>query len=354
MAKLDIDFILIDESVVMHGFRALMSGSDLGDFKKNPVLSVQHKRPSSDGTSENVYLPIGMWYEIRVEGDKLLAKPDFDDEDELAVKVQKKVKAGYMKGASVWIEPAKLSDDPADMLPGQTLPTFTKWGLLEASIVDIPNCRNSLAITTSAGKKIILNAGSDNVDLKEYLENFSPKDKKNTMDKKLLCAKLGLDESATDAQISEKLSATLTNANAHTQLTAQNTQLASENTTLKDEVLRLKTEADEKKITDLVDDAITGKKLMAGDRELYITLASKDFETTSKLIGQMKAYESIESKLSGPASETDKLELADLMKLTGNQLYHEGKLERLQALSPEHFKLKYKEAFGVEFKVVKP
>ena len=343
MAKLDIDFILLDESLVMHGFRALMSGADLEDFKKNPVLLIQHIRGDEGTRTPEMILPIGRWYDIRIEANKLLAKPDFDDSDELAMRVQKKVEGGYMNGASIWIVPTVVSDDVADMLPGQNLPTFTKWSLLEASIVDIPNCRNSLAIRNSAGKRITLNSNTENKDLKEYLSNIL-KIENPIMDKKVLCLKLGIPEDSSEGLISEKLSAFISNSNASA---LQSAEIIS----LKDEVVKLKGEAETKLITDLVDGAILAGKLTAGDKIRYVKLATADYNTTKEVIDSLKAQASIESLLSGGNStEVNKLELEALVKLSGKELYMNGKLDRLQVLSPEHFQLKYKDAFGFEFK----
>lgn len=343
MAKLDIDFVLIDESVVMNGFRCLMSGAKLQGFQKNPVLLCMHTRAEGgmlQAATTDVMLPIGKWYDIRVIDDKLLAKPDFDDNDEFAKRIESKVLGGYMKGASIWIEPIAVSDDIALQLAGQPGPTITTWGVLEASIVDIPNCRNSLAIKNSAGKKILLSGNEPDADILNYLKTFT---KHTDMDRKLLCVNLGLAETATDADIATKLAALKINADGAVQLNAQVK-------TLGDEVVRLKKEATEKSITDLVDGAIAGKKLMAGDREKFVKLATADFATTKEVLDGMKPYESLESKL-GANGKTDieKLELEGLMKLSGHDLYMEGKLERLKELSVESYKLKYKEALGVDF-----
>lgn len=337
MAKLDIDFTLLDESVVRYGFRALMSGGDLEEFKANPVMLLQHNRPTSYAGKDDIMLPIGCWYDIRIEGNKLLAKPDFDDDDELAQRVQKKVEKKYLNAVSVCIDPVAVSDDPALMLAGQTLPTFTKWGILESSIVDIPNCKNALAIRNSAGNRIML-SGTPDQETVDYLKTLSTN---NTMDRKLLCAKLGLDENATDAQISDALVAVKLAA-------ANGTELSTENATLKAEVIRLKAEQETAKIESLVDGAIEGMKLTAGDREKYIKLAKADFDTTKEVLDGMKPYQSIETQLSGD-NAPNAAELEGMLKLSGKDLYMQGKLERLQAISPEQFKLKYKEAFGVEF-----
>lgn len=344
MAKLDIDFILIDDSVVMNGFRALMSGAKLDGFKANPVMLLMHNRamPGLLGAvGEDAMLPIGMWYDIRIEANKLLAKPDFDDNDPFALKVQSKVQGGYLKGASIWIEPTKASDDKALKLAGQTGPTVTEWGVLECSIVDIPNCRNSLAVKGAEGTKIVLSGSADSTkQANEYL--LSLIDKKTTMDKKLLCANLGLAETATDTEITAALLALKNSADGTVQLSAQVK-------TLGDEVVRLKKEATEKSITDLVDGAIAGKKLMAGDRDKYVKLAAADFDTVKELIDGMKPYMSIESQLGAGKSTTDQLELDELLKLSAEEMYMTGKLGRLKELSMEQFKLKYKEALGVAY-----
>lgn len=341
MAKLDLDICLIDESVVMNGFRVLMSGALLASFKANPVLLFLHNRANEkfDSNTDNVILPIGKWDDIRIEGGKLLAKPEFDDDDEFAQKIQKKVEKGYLNAASIWLDPMECSDDPAYLLQGQCAPTVTKWGVLEASIVDIPNCRNALAIRNAAGQKVTLSAKNSS-EVISFLETLNVNQQ---MDKKLLCAKLGLAEDATDVQISEKLTALKTNSDAHTQLSA-------ENKTLKDKVVELTEAAQEKERTDLVDGAIRDQKLQAGDREHYLKLAKADFETTKAVIGAMKPYKSVESQLATGESEGDKAELAKLTAQSGKELYHNGGLERLKKLSLDVFKAKYKEAFGVEFK----
>lgn len=345
MAKLNIDFILIDDSVVMNGFRPLMSGVQLASFKANPVMLFMHNR--ADGgmlasLDEDAVLPIGQWYDVRIEGNRLLAKPDFDDNDPFALKVQSKVEGGYLKGASIWIEPMAVSDDEALKLQGQQGPTITKWGVLEASIVDIPNCRNALAIKNSAGAKIVLNANAAyDASVHEYLLSFT--DKKQNMNKDLLCATLGLPSTATDSEIASKLAALKSGTENATQLSAENTQL-------KTAIANLKKEAQSKEVLSLVDGAIAANKLLPGDKEKFVKLATADFETTKELIDGMKPYKSIESQMN--AAEIDdagKEELQTLLKLSGHELYLNGKLERVQELSEPHFKLKYKEAFGVDF-----
>jgi hypothetical protein len=323
-----------------------MSGAEIDEFKQNPVMLYLHNRAAQYGDQDSM-LPIGKWVDIKIEGSKLVAFPEFDDDDEFALKIQKKVEKGYLNAASVWLDPIAVTDDESVKLQGQPGPTVNKWGVLEASIVDIPNCRGALAIRNSAGKRVLLSGGAakgssqQTADVLTYLESLIPN--KSTMDKKLLAVKLGLAETATDEQIAEKLATVTNSAN-------QVTQLTTENTGLKAEVVRLKKEAAEKQVADLVDNAITAGKLAAGEREHYVKLATADFETVKTLLEGKQANPSIKEQLSGGANAAHTAELQELLKLSGSDLYEQGKLERLQELDAESFKLKYKEVFGIEYK----
>lgn len=345
MARLDIDIILLDESVVMNGFRCLMSGASLDDFRKNPVMLFMHNRASAgifDPADNDILLPIGKWYDIRVDGDKLIAKPDFDDDDDFALKIQNKVKKGYLNAASVWIDPIAADDSDDLKLPGQKGVTLSKWGVLESSIVDIPNCRGALAIRNSAGRKITLSGKEADTEILNYLKTFVE------MKKEYLLA-VGLPETATEAEYLAKLN--------ELKLAAQNaatgshevTQLKTDLLTAQQRLTELSTAAETKKVEELVDGAIAGNKLLAGDRDNYLKLAKADYATTKILIDAMKPHTTIESRLaaSGNLGGND-VELQELIKLSGRELYMNGKLDRLKAISQEYYKLKFKDYFGIE------
>ena len=63
-------FVLHDETVNTYGFRMLTSGANLEEFRKNPVILLNHK---------DWELPIGRWENIRIEG-CLLYTSDAADE----------------------------------------------------------------------------------------------------------------------------------------------------------------------------------------------------------------------------------------------------------------------------------
>lgn len=143
-------FVLHDESVNSKGFRMLTSGANLTIFRKNPVMLFMH---------DDYNMPIGKWDNIRIEGTRILADPVFDEKDTRAIGVMDKVNRGFLNMASMgaWA-PEEMTDDPALKLPGQTLPTVTKWTAREASIVTIGSNHNALALyDRETGNRIELN-----------------------------------------------------------------------------------------------------------------------------------------------------------------------------------------------------
>lgn len=65
-------FVLHDETVNTYGFRMLTDGANLAEFRKNPVMLLDHM---------DWKLPIGRWENIRKEGGKILADAVFDMRD---------------------------------------------------------------------------------------------------------------------------------------------------------------------------------------------------------------------------------------------------------------------------------
>ena len=85
-------FVLHDESVNTYGFRMLTSGANLEEFRKNPVMLLNH---------DDYSLPICRWENIRVEGGKILADAVFDEGDPRAAEVKRKVENDFIRMASI-------------------------------------------------------------------------------------------------------------------------------------------------------------------------------------------------------------------------------------------------------------
>lgn len=141
MAK---SFCLSDESINDRGSRILTAGINLDRFKKNPIMLWMHRR--DDGWDFSQVLPIGKWENVRVENNKLLADPVFDDNDKFAQLIKSKVENDLIKGCSIGINPIEFSDDPKLLEKGQTRHTVTKSELYEASIVDMPSNKNTVRL----------------------------------------------------------------------------------------------------------------------------------------------------------------------------------------------------------------
>lgn len=127
-------FILNDETKVnQFGFRVKNSGLRLGRFRANPVILDNHK--------EGNEAVIGRWENIQIEGHLLTAEAVFDDHDPNAVVIAGKVERGFIKGASLGLDPFSMKnfkaapDDVYDLVEAE---------ILEASIVAIPNNANAL------------------------------------------------------------------------------------------------------------------------------------------------------------------------------------------------------------------
>lgn len=338
MAKLNIDFVLMDESVVMNGFRCLLSGYQSSGFDNNPVMHCQHVRPD-DENKTSIVLPIGKWYDIRVEDNKLKAKPDFDDADPFAMDVQGKVERGYMNGASIWLDPMEVSGDVKLKLAGQKLSTITKWGILEASIVDIPNCRNALAVRSASGDVTKLSVSTEK-DVKKFLDTLLPITIKNENMSllKLAAQKLSLLETATEDEVMVKLEALVTENKGITQLKADKDAAEKKVKDLEDAAV-------DAKITNLVQSAIDATKLAAGDKDKYIKLAKADFDTTKEILDGMKPYESVERRMTSTGlSDEKQTRLGELMKLSYDNLLETDQLEELKKIDEASYKLKANQA----------
>ena len=193
-------FVLIDETIVSYGYWVKISGANLKQFKRNPIMLWMHQRASRwDG--QNQVLPIGYWKDIKVEtinGVKsITAEPVFDEKDEFAMQIKSKVDAGVLKMASSGLQPIAWSDAKEDLKPGQTRATVTKWEMKEASIVDLGANKNAIRLYN---EDQVINLSDDTI------LNYIPKVNFNSnTDMKLIALKLGLSESATENEILAKI-----------------------------------------------------------------------------------------------------------------------------------------------------
>lgn len=327
-------FILSTEAKNSNGFRVRTAGINLADFKSNPLLLWLHKRPKGERADE--ILPLGRWEDIELKDGVVSAVPVFDEDDEFAMRIYKKVENGSLKMASAGLLPLEFSETEGD-----------KWlersTLKEASICDIGS--NSEAVTVA-----LYNESDELVKLSEVLTNLN----QNTE------IRMKLIQLTAPTMALLKLSDGATETDAHTAIaelvTLSQTQ-GTEIKTLKEEKEAIQLKLDEAEKAKKNEELITLVNKAASDEERKITkdqvphfikLGEIDFDGTKEVLDSMpknpKAIDLTKKGEDGAAAE-------DLMKLTYSELDKAGKLETLKEKNLEGFKAKFKEQFGVDYKL---
>ncbi len=172
-------FIVSDESVNSYGFRLKSSGGRFELFKKNPVMLYDH---------DYNRLPIGTWSGLSVEKNgTITAVPDFDSDDDFALKVQKKVHKDIVKMASVGVIPLKIDSDNF----------VIEWELLEISVTPIGSNRNAFRLYDKNKNIIELSDKQAVLKLKQELKEIKPM---STFKDSLVIA-LGLKDDITDKEL---------------------------------------------------------------------------------------------------------------------------------------------------------
>ena len=321
-------FILHDETVNTYGFRMLTSGADLTEFRKNPVMLLNH----SDRE-----LPVGRWENIRVESGRILADAVFDMEDERGRQLEGKVSSGFVNAASIgaW-PPEEISDDESLRYPGQKSGTITRWKVREASIVTIGSNHNALALYDNEGNTVDL---TDSRAIIKLFDNTNFKQKKESK-MNILKGILNLSDTATDNEVAACVRSVISDRD----------RLKAENVTLKDHVDRINSAEKAKKTTEataLVDAAIKDGRLNASARESSLKLFDTDFDSARATLAAIPSRKSVTGRID-QASGDSAVGLSDLQKKDWDTLDREGKLVMLRDTCPDLYREKFKARFGCD------
>lgn len=322
-------FVLHDETVNTYGFRMLTSGADLTEFRKNPVMLLNHNDWS---------LPIGRWENIRIEGSRILGDAVFDllDKRELGGEaISSKVDRDFLRMASVgaWA-PDEVSDDPLYMMPGQTRATVTKWKVREASIVTIGSNHNALAFYDKEGELLDLSDLSAVIKLIDTAPKSSTK--KNKMVK--LNQILNLADTATEAEREAAVGVIL----------ADRDRLKNENSTLTGRIDELNTAEKNKRSAEaitLIDAAVKDGRLDAKGKDTFIKLFDADFDNAKATLEAIPQRGSVSKQIEA-GKETTAVEMADFEKKSWEELDKAGKLVTLKDKFPDLYIQKFENRFG--------
>ena len=304
-----------NDNLNSYGFRVLTSGMDVVQYNRNPVLLYMHQRG-------NV---VGYVKDVKVENNEVTGELMFDCASELSERCKKQFEFGSLRMVSPGLEILETSEDKDLLVPGQTLPTITKSKLLEVSIADV-GANDDAIVLQKDGKTITLGRDGD-CDLP--LLNNNNKQKTEEMENKTIALQLGLPETATDAEISAKL----TELNA---LKEQNVSLMKEK-----ESLTLVN------ITNLVTQAIAEKRVAEKDKDQFVELGKKigaeELEKTLKAMHPAVKLSSVLGHQGGaPAGEQEYTKLSEVPA---------DQVAALRSESPDEYKRLYKAEYGMECEI---
>lgn len=305
-----------NDSLNSYGFRVLTSGLDVAQYNRNPVLLYMHERG-------NV---VGYVKDLKVENNEVTGELMFDCASELSQRCKKQFEFGSLRMVSAGLEILETSEDKDLLVAGQTRPTITKSKLFEVSIADVGANDDALVLQRN-GKMITLGRDGD-CDL-PLLNNNNKQKKTEEMENKTIALQLGLPETATDAEISAKL----TELNA---LKEQNVSLLKEK-----ESLTLVN------ITNLVTQAIVEKRLEEKDKDLFVELGKKigaeELEKTLKAMHPAVKLSSVLGHQGGtPAGEQNFTKLSEVPA---------DQIATLRSENPEEYKRLYKAEYGIDCEI---
>jgi hypothetical protein len=338
-------FIISDESVNVYGFRLMSSGAIIDSFLKNPIMLYAHIRPY-DRPLGDPLLPIGKWENLRQEGSRWLADAVFDEDDEFAMKISKKVEKGILNACSVGVDVVEYSEDPALMLPGQTLPTMVKWILDEISIADLPGNKNAVKLKHNKRTVTLSDKDSNPAELSKLFPNNKTVNEPSmkSIIAKLNVLKIGitLSDSASESEILLALDRALsTKEETIAEKDRKIVQLTGEVTTYKEAKEAAEQKAKDDSATALVDAALSGNKITAVQKDHYMKLAKLDYEATKSILDGIQPYKSVMSQLTGDVTTLSK---ADKIKKY-DELHRSNQLANLKTTDPaaysELFEAKY-------------
>jgi hypothetical protein len=340
ITKVDIEFVLHDESINCYGFWLSTEGGDLSQFEKNPIMLFMHRRATWADSKEAI-LPLGHWVELRRADGKIYGKPYFDP-DEFSQLIAQKVVSKTYKMASVGAQPLETSSEKKWLKPGQTRETVTKWKMKEASIVDIGGNDNALALYDEDDKLIQLSDGKE-----PPIQKLKVEQKNEQKMRKSFWALIGLTDNENEELGEEKVR----------NLVSENTALKSEKVTLSEKVTSLEgeiktlKEADQKKKKEegvaLVDAAIKDGRIDAAQKEAYIQLFEVSPENAKTILLAAKPHTPVAGKLEEGKDKKEK-EYAKLADMSWEQLDKGNKLVKLKAEYPELYAEKFEAKFGTK------
>lgn len=223
-----------------------------------------------------------------------------------------KVKANYFDGKDHWFNAT------------QALKSKLIDGIVDGKVNEKPANTNSMI---------------DVIDFYDkQITNFN--NKIETMDLTVFINALSMSAGSTEAQVLDGIKAQVAKV---TTLEAKVQTLEGEKSALQAKV----DQADKDKVANLVDAAVTAKKITAEQKATYVALAEVDFDNTKKVLDSMKGYVPINGQLNPEDNSVVNL-TDDEKKFTFNDFMAKApqKLMAIKQKDSELFNKLYKDQFG--------
>lgn len=270
-------FVFNDENQAnSYGFRILTAGISLKRFKNNPMMLDQHYNSTSG--------VLGKWENVIVDKSLLLGEPLFDLEDDVALKISKKVDATFINSCSMGItfkrEDLKIIGEELIM---------TKCELYECSIVAVPSNANSIRLYADSGellkdedvKQLCLSLQPVEGEAQELDLNPINDMKKITLTIAVLMA-LSFDKATPEVDVEAVEAAVLKLSNDNAVMTAKLLALETE-----------KENAKELAIETMVSLAATAGKIPATKIPDFVALANVNFELAKSTLEAIPAKQTL-------------------------------------------------------------
>ena len=303
-----------NDSLNSYGSRVLTSGMNVEQYCRNPVLLYMHQRG-------NV---IGYVKDLKVENGEVTGEPVFDEATELSRRCKKQFEFGSLRMVSAGIDILEMSEEPGQLVQGQTCPTITKSRLYEVSMVDV-GANDDAIVLMKDGKQITL--GRDGECPLPLINNQKTKDE---MELKVLALQLGLPETATEAEVNKALGELK-------QAKQENERLQKENGEL---MLA--------RITGLVEKAVAEKRLDEGKKAQFVELGKK--VGADELKGILEAMQP-QTKLSAVLSYKGGKQVAQPASYTKLSEVPADELLLMREQNPEEYKRLYKAEYGMSCEI---
>lgn len=301
MQRVDIEFLVSDDTVNCYGYRLLSSGFMPEAFKPR-IGYLMHDRCAGVAVK---------WEDLKVEGSEIYATPVINDTR--FPNLLKEIQEGFYLGASVGhIVALKYSDDPSMKLAGQIGPTVTKWYCREISIVDVPGNYNALAKLYDEEDNVLMDL-SDRADNPIISDNMSETKFLNTAD----YAVLNLSADATAEQVSAALLSLANRANRADEAEKKYADLVAKH--------------NQEKVEAIVAQALADGKMYPAMAEHLKKHYAEQPEALAELVATMPKQVNVKDLVGEQLP-------AELVGKSYNDLFISGDLERVKKEYPNYYK----------------